>query len=851
MPSMAIVYTFALLTAPLSAATLCTPALFVQRGGSAIEASACNTSAGKLFACSSCDAARRGSCVLHVDDSQTQHITVVLAQTVSSLLASSGGHSSLRVQLATPRDALDFTLDLESLRHLSRPELNLPYRGAGEYVVAASLGDDASCADAASFAFRVDTQCAARIGVRLDSGCRNDAKIPLQHAPMCSEMWTSLPSLATWLSTYSSLRGMLGVSYDKNAFGLGDHALFQFMLAKHPNMLQLVEFGTFTGITSLFLGMVARIRGGHFTTFDIADRRTPQTLRAWLGDDMTFALADLEDAARLDPRAVAAASDADLLFVDGGDKLVEALLYASAMKLGALLVLHDFFDQRTTLLANAFATEEVAPFCASIEAMGFRSVYSDVAGVLHSSARVWKRAAWPRAAAAAYRGGACRSIHFNLSACRPGSLFLRIAPRVVGFNASTKRVAIVIDPDIVFAQTLDIERFTRACPRAELCFSGDVRANPNDAAALTRTSLSSAACSPLDFSGGAAVSDAPMLSVGGASGFVYQVKAFIKCSPEDDGAPCPNLEACASAVPELDVSSAQMKLRASTPWQAGPASASATATAAEPLAAAVKNKLQRTCTVACVMGSTLRSVMPAALPAARSFLFVNDRTMRGEGERKGWTVIVDPTLPLHESARISTLQAKRTKFVQFLHRGEGSGGVPADHACDFFAYVDHKIRLRSDHIAKLLTHLEPHNDVVLRSTPHHAPRDVRDLLSTLIIQSDGRYRSELRNLSHFIETQAAAGYLTSTNDRLAATGLILWRNTAAAREIADDVYAHIASTKLTHCQIVWAVIAPSYGERVKVVCFDQLVAPTVRTVTGATPNDRVHVDESALAFSCS
>ena len=56
---------------------------------------------------------------------------------------------------------------------------------------------------------------------------------------------------------------------------------------------------------------------------------------------MKFHLADLENEEKVDDGAKQAVEQAQLLFVDGGDKALEAKIYARFLALGAGILVHD------------------------------------------------------------------------------------------------------------------------------------------------------------------------------------------------------------------------------------------------------------------------------------------------------------------------------------------------------------------------------------------------------------------------------------------------------------------------------------------------------------------------------
>ena len=116
--------------------------------------------------------------------------------------------------------------------------------------------------------------------------------------------------------------------------------LLNYLLALIPNASHFVELGTFTGITSLYFGMIARLRGGKLVTFDIKDWREETVKNAWLPQSMEFILADVETVAH--PRVQEEVRKTSFLFIDGGNKYREAELYAQNMQVGGIVLMHDF-----------------------------------------------------------------------------------------------------------------------------------------------------------------------------------------------------------------------------------------------------------------------------------------------------------------------------------------------------------------------------------------------------------------------------------------------------------------------------------------------------------------------------
>jgi hypothetical protein len=248
-----------------------------------------------------------------------------------------------------------------------------------------------------SFTFESDVDCAGRFEAVGDARMampQVGVVEHMQHAPRCHDLWEPLAAkaplerlefLTQYMGVFSGSRGTLGTEFYEQSFGHGDRLFLDFVLSKHQGFSRLTEFGTFAGVTSLYLGMVARMRGmATFSTFDIEDfRDREKVLPAWLSN-MEFRLGDLERVP-LDRQAMRTVLKTDFLFVDGGNKLVEAYLYAGNLKVGAGLMLHDYeYDNALDRVPRQ--RNEV------LEKMGFVPKYEEVAAAFNSCARFWVRA---------------------------------------------------------------------------------------------------------------------------------------------------------------------------------------------------------------------------------------------------------------------------------------------------------------------------------------------------------------------------------------------------------------------------------------------------------------------------
>jgi hypothetical protein len=196
----------------------------------------------------------------------------------------------------------------------------------------------------------------------------------------CLDLFIQKPKLYDYLDVFSASRSTFGMPFQLVGQGYGDKLFLEYILQRHPEFVNIVEFGTFTGITSLSLGMTATLRGGHFTTFDVVDQRMLRVKNAgWLNSTMKFVQADLENVNKIDARAKMAVQSTDLLFNDGGNKDVEAKLYAGFLPRGAGYFQHDFsYSLDPKVQKGWFASS-----------YSLKPMYEDVGKMFNSCGRFW------------------------------------------------------------------------------------------------------------------------------------------------------------------------------------------------------------------------------------------------------------------------------------------------------------------------------------------------------------------------------------------------------------------------------------------------------------------------------
>ena len=172
-------------------------------------------------------------------------------------------------------------------------------------------------------------------------------------------------------------RSLMGLKSKMVGIGRGDMLFLEYVIANMPELSVIVELGTFGGVTSMFLGMIARLRGVPFCTFDIKDLRVQEVKEAWLNDMMYFYQTDiLSEPSSYVTELVK--NPNTFLFVDNGDKEKEANMYASYCGPNAVMVIHDWGDE--------VKQENVEP---ELHKCGFKMEYETVATELRSVCRCY------------------------------------------------------------------------------------------------------------------------------------------------------------------------------------------------------------------------------------------------------------------------------------------------------------------------------------------------------------------------------------------------------------------------------------------------------------------------------
>ena len=152
----------------------------------------------------------------------------------------------------------------------------------------------------------------------------------------------SLWGMKDILNLDTAHRTLYGVDYTEIGTGFGDRIYMDILIQKKlegGDISQIVEFGTWTGITSLHLGMSAKVNGLEFHTYDISDMRSEQSLRGWL-DNMFFHEDDILKFNKGVKKLISKPNT--FIFIDNGDKELEFNQYVPYIGKGSIIIIHDW-----------------------------------------------------------------------------------------------------------------------------------------------------------------------------------------------------------------------------------------------------------------------------------------------------------------------------------------------------------------------------------------------------------------------------------------------------------------------------------------------------------------------------
>ena len=175
----------------------------------------------------------------------------------------------------------------------------------------------------------------------------------------------------------------------------------------------------------------------------------------------------------------------------------------------------------------------------------------------------------------------------------------------------------------------------------------------------------------------------------------------------------------------------------------------------------------------------------------------------------GWQFILIDHMPIEKDYRISSLQSKYVKFLQFdknlIGWLEGESII----------YFDHKLNVQKNNIinAKELCKTE----ILIKNHP------TQNSIQDEIIDSSKqpRYAKAMDETIKWVESKVnTEGYIYE--NMMMATGFILFADVKAAQKLCDEVYNTCMELGQPECQIIWGVLSQKFENNLTKVDWNEI-----------------------------
>ena len=212
--------------------------------------------------------------------------------------------------------------------------------------------------------------------------------------------------------------------------------------------------------------------------------------------------------------------------------------------------------------------------------------------------------------------------------------------------------------------------------------------------------------------------------------------------------------------------------------------------------------------ISCYFGEKNTHVFKAPLKS-KCYYFSNNNSLKREVEAKGWHFIFLDNFELNQDYRISSLQSKYVKFLQFdkkkINWKKGESII----------YFDNKLKVCSRHIAKAKKLCK--NEILIRNTPKEK-LTINDEINEAIVQK--RYLEFMDQTISWVENKIKLEDYKRYN-RIMNTGFILYKDVSLSQKLCDEVYESCHQIGQPECQVIWGVLSQRFEKNITRVNFEE------------------------------
>lgn len=214
----------------------------------------------------------------------------------------------------------------------------------------------------------------------------------------------------------------------------------------------------------------------------------------------------------------------------------------------------------------------------------------------------------------------------------------------------------------------------------------------------------------------------------------------------------------------------------------------------------LQNLSTNTLLVSAIFGAKF-SKLWRAVDGYRCVLFTNNLSIREEAEKKGWEFVFVEKFELSDDFRVSSLQSKYVKFLQFFKDYPEFGGY------EKVVYFDHKNVFSSQELERILGIFKEDKKIfMLSSLEGWSAKD--ELKSASIFPRYKEFESETRD---WIDQRVKAGQV-NWDAQVYATSFIAYKNIQEIMPFLDEVYRTLLELRQPQCQVIWAVLIEGHKE---------------------------------------
>jgi len=203
-------------------------------------------------------------------------------------------------------------------------------------------------------------------------------------------------------------------------------------------------------------------------------------------------------------------------------------------------------------------------------------------------------------------------------------------------------------------------------------------------------------------------------------------------------------------------------------------------------------------------GLKCKGIYPAPLKT-KSLFFSNNRMLKKIAEKQGWKFIYIRNFSLTSNYRISSLQSKYIKFLQFNFK---ELGISND---EDILYFDHKLYVKKEHLADVIKYCK--KDLLIRSDPNN--KTIWDEINDASLHPRYKY-GMLKTINWVMKKIDARDYLEK--NKLALTGFIYYKRPEKFFNLTDEMFKMCVELDQPECQIIWSVLSEPYSNSISQIC---------------------------------